>query len=475
MKNNMLHEAQDTQNKLIDKLGWQLLPDGIRVYCAGNVVIGSEGIVDYPVSEELSSEFVFEYDPDMTIEKSIEEALKIIHLNSESSSILFTTGLLGLMRSMFIEANLKVEAPVYLCGESQVARKTTTSKLCTRMYKRSILLADNSVCFSRVNSSKSAIEENLDKCKDTTFICDDLYRSVKKKEVENNHTVSEVIREFADNSSRQVSGRKFGINAHVIITAEYILPNRSDMGRCFLVMVENGTEDEKINQCLDVPLALSTAYYYFIQYLCKNYDEIIQMMSNNHKAYYAGLPMMNTGFSRLHEMKYVLGLAMSVFLQWCSINGGNKIDIDSCANLLECNMSKCILQEEKVLKFLAANEKYYINFAKVVVDLLMSGRLQTEHAKEKEWIIIKRNRILVTLNYLSDVISKETGITVTGRTLSKYFDDLNISKREGDKRVVKYGKGGKRYLCLGIDKLEAEATSALAAIKDKFSYTQFKM
>lgn len=137
MKNNNFFEATNTKDKPIEILGWQLLPNGTRVYCAGNVVIGSEGIIDYPVSEKLSSEFVFEYDPEMSVERSIEESLKIIHLNYESSSILFAAGLLGLMRSMFIEADLKVEAPVYLCGESQIARKTTTAKICTRMYKRS--------------------------------------------------------------------------------------------------------------------------------------------------------------------------------------------------------------------------------------------------------------------------------------------------------------------------------------------------
>ena len=66
----------------------------------------------------------------------------------------------------------------------------------------------------------NALETNIDRCKDTTFICDDLFRSEKSEEKKNNSTVREMIREYADNSSRQVSGRKRDVNAQIIITAE---------------------------------------------------------------------------------------------------------------------------------------------------------------------------------------------------------------------------------------------------------------
>lgn len=88
----------ETETDCLESLGWQFDKGGNRVFCAGNVVICSDGKKDIPVIDKISKKYLFEYYEDMSLRECAYEALKLISLNQEYSSVVFMAGMHYCMR-----------------------------------------------------------------------------------------------------------------------------------------------------------------------------------------------------------------------------------------------------------------------------------------------------------------------------------------------------------------------------------------
>ena len=153
------------------------------------------------------------------------------------SSVLVVSGILGITRSLITEAGIKCPCVIYVLGKSQ-NRKTTLANLCTRMYNRSELNTDTGICTARVSSTNIILEQKMDALRDGTFILDDLYREKDTRmRHEYERRVRNCIRNFADNSSRQTRLSNFKNNCQLIITGEYLLDSKTDIGRCLVIHI----------------------------------------------------------------------------------------------------------------------------------------------------------------------------------------------------------------------------------------------
>ena len=459
----------------LESLGWQFDKDGNRVYCAGNVVICSKGKKDIPVIDTISKKYIFEYYEDMSLRECAYEALKLISLNQEYSSVAFMAGILGIMRSMFIDADINIPCAVYIYGNSQKMKKTTTVKLAAMMYNRSHLSTNGHTGITRVNTSSYKADELLEECKDTAFIYDDLFRSDKREESKNARSAREIIRNFADNSPKQTKNSSFMINAQVIITAEYAIPYKSDFGRCFAVEARSVPNKNALSECQNKPLALSTCYFHYIRFLCENYEDIVSQLKEEYISRRENECECN--YQRLQEMSIILRLAAQVFFYWCEncVNLPEQ-SIKDCHTLLLRNLRDAIDRHLCTLDFLEDMEKKEENYAMIVVNSYQNGVLMKYNAIKREHLIVKKHSILVTLTHLMRVLREEYGIVVSAKALSNYFASKGISARSSDMRnVVKYGKKGRRYLNLDIDALLYESNSLRSEIINSFSHTPFKI
>ena len=154
----------------------------------------------------------------------------------------------------------------------------------------------------------------MDALRDGTFILDDLYREKDTRmRHEYERRVRNCIRNFADNSSRQTRLSNFKNNCQLIITGEYLLDSKTDIGRCLVIHINKKISSKKLTPMQEDPLALSTFYFYFIRWICKNYFQILNDLKCSFMEYRETAFRHKSQYERLYEESFLLEFVMGLF------------------------------------------------------------------------------------------------------------------------------------------------------------------
>ena len=441
--------AEIKEFKFFDKLGWHKF-DGEHFYCAGDTLIGS--LDNYFIKEHLSETYHLEIDRDMTELSALEHTFDLIKIEPEITSLIFIFGLIGITRQLIKDANIKIPSALYIDGNTQT-RKTTTSKLLTCMYNRSLLESDISVSGTRVNSTNIKVEELAEKLKDTSFILDDLYRqSDTKLRKEYESHVRNLIRNFADNTPRSTARSSYEINCQLIITAEYLLKSLTDLGRTVIVHVSKPINSERLSYCQKQPLGLSTFYYYFIKWLSVNYSKIVERLRSEYITFREQAKDHKSNYERLYESWFLLKIVFEIYLDY-AIEVGAEVNKKSLTDGFYRYVQKTFAFESKILKRVKASEAEKLNFSRELISMINSGIIKV--TKKGDNCFGKGRYLYITNNYFARKLYDKYGKVFSAKSITAYFRDRSISEAYDDNTNKKYR--GKRYLVLNKDFLNEDA------------------
>lgn len=450
-----------------ERLGWHSKADGTYYYCAGNTVISADMSTDITIAPALSNKFRLEIDDSLEEAMAADRALCHASIDGEYSSVVFAAGILGLIRQMILDADIKPPSIIYLVGNSQ-SRKTSLSKLCCLMYNRSRLQSDSNTGISRISSSEAKTEALTDEYKDAAYIVDDLYATPDSKvKRENERRLRNVIRNYADNSPRQTMHGGYQNNAQILVTGEYLLNTKTDVGRCFVIKVNRQINSAALAKYQNQPLTLSTAYFYFIKWLCTHYDETVAKLRQGFAQMRRETYAHKIGYERLYEQAFLLDFAFGLFCDYAVEAGGIERHVCERAKrtFREITASAVEFQGE-IMKVLERKEAAEPNYSKALIRLINDRSIVV--GKKGSKCFRKKNHIYITCDYLTEVLYNKYGMKIASKTVTKYFAERHINLRDGDKNVVKYGEAGKRYLALDESRLEQDAKSLEAEIESLF-------
>lgn len=448
---------------LLDTLGWHTF-NGNHIYCAGNMVIGETSQKDYVISEYLSG-YHLDIDNMISQEEAVIHTMKLMCIAPGSSDLVFVSGgLFGPLRQIMLDAGIRPPCISYVEGESQL-KKTTLVKECVLMYNRSTPQKDNNVGWARISSSEFKIEEAVAICKDSTYLLDDLFRAKenKMKKIYEGR-IENAIRNFADNSPRSTARSSFKNNAQIIITAEYVIESKTDVGRLFLICLEKGDVDvEKLSECQKSPLALSTFYYYFISWLSSHYDEVVERLKNEYNAFRLSAQSQESKFGRLYEQFFLLDFAFSVYLEYAESIGMN-INKGIVISNFRNDVRKALKKQNDILTSLDKREVKTINLSHELVAMISNGSVVS--SKKGSECFEKNGYIYITTRYFNAKLREKYDKDFSARSIASYFRDRYISEVDSDNRQKKYQ--GRRYLKLNKKELMKDANDTRYEIDNLF-------
>lgn len=446
----------------LNKLGWHKI-NGNHVYCAGNRVIGWSSDSVYIIDEALSQKYRLDIDENMSELDAIISVIDIIHIEPKVSGVLFATGMLGVMREMILDAGVKVPCIVFVCGPTQT-RKTSTTTECTRIYNKGNLQGDSEISSMRVSSTEFKSEEITDELKDATFIYDDLYkeanRCLRRKHESN---VRNLTRNFADNSSRNTARSSYRNNCQVVVTAEYLLDSRTDVGRMFVVKVDTPINSERLLNCQKRPLALPTFYLYYISWLAENYDSIVERLKNEFLEFRNSEQGRRGEYQRLYEQAFLLNFVFTLFLEYAADRGCHlnkeiyELDFKSFLN-------EIIKEELEIMRHLESQEITDVNFSKELISMIRDDTIT--FGKKGTDCFSKNGQIWIKNELFGEKLRKKYNKSFSAKSIAAYFRERYISVVYPDGRPKKYNN--KCYLVLKTAELYADAEEKEHRINNLF-------
>lgn len=455
-----------TKIQLYNKLGWHRLSDGKHTYCAGDRIITADGDCKQGyILPKLKNKYHFQT-TELSEQEAAEAALFHAAISPPYSTAAVASGLLGILHQIVIDAGIRPPGAINFVGETQT-RKTSMVLACCAMYNRENIANPNNIGISRVNSSNYKLEEEIDECRDTTYIVDDLFRSSDPKERrENEQRVRNIIRNCADNSSRQTARSQFKTNCQILLTSEYLLDSITDLGRCFIVRLNDSVDAQKLLQCQQQPLSLSTSYHYFIQYLCKNYEPVLHSLKNAFQKFRT--QQHNSKYERICEQAFLLEFAFHLYCDYAAGIHAISADLSAKTKQVFTEEIECLVeQQNQIMNVVAKKEKKNLNFSKEVLNFV-SDTKPYRHNPEK--CFLKGKYLYITCDLFSAYLLNKYGSQnqITHKRITRYFADRQICKKDGNRNVVKYGKSGKRFLALNRQLLELDAGNPESEILTMF-------
>ena len=447
---------------LINKLGWHNV-DGKHLYCAGDTLIG-DCTHQYEISAELSNKYKFEYDSSMTEQEAIKHMFDLMNVDADIIPIIFVTGMIGVLRQLFKDADIKVPCCLYIWGPTQ-SRKTTATNFCTGLYNRSALQNLSGVSTLRVSSTEFKSEECVNSLKDATFVFDDLYKETDKKlRKDYERRVRNIIRNFADNSPRTTARSSFENNCQVIITAEYLLNTKTDIGRLMLLEVKNPIDGQKLSACQYQPLCVSSFYHYFINWVGARYDEIVSDIKQQFRAFRQYGYSHNFGYERLYEQTFLLDYAFDLFLRYAVDVGYIIRDIKSVEAEFSGIISKALAKQKAIIEKLEVEEVNNINFSLELLEMIKAKVITL--GSEGDGCFRKDNHLYITNRDFGVCLKNKFGRSFSAKEVTAYFRNRYIAESYADNRLKKYDN--RRYLILNINELINDAKDDSYIINNLF-------
>ena len=451
------------EKTLLNSLGWHNI-NGEYIYCAGNMIIGKTSQEGYVISEHLS-DYHLDIDNMISQEEAVIHTMKLMCIAPGSSDLVFVSGgLFGPLRQIMLDAGIRPPCISYVEGESQ-SKKTTLVKECVLMYNRSTPQKDNNVGWARISCSEFKIEEAIAICKDSTYLLDDLFRAKenKMKKIYEGR-IENTIRNFADNSTRSTARSAFKNNSNIIITAEYLIESKTDVGRLFLICVGKDDVDiQKLSECQKNPLALSTFYYYFILWLSSHYDELVERLKDEYSGFRFSAQAHESKFGRLYEQFFLLDFAFLVYLEYAESVGINT-SRDIVISDFRSHVSKALKKQNDILISLDKKEVKSINFSHELVAMISNGSVAL--SKKGSECFEKGGCIYITTRYFNSKLREKYDKDFSVRSIASYFRERYISEVDSDNRQKKYR--GHRYLKLNKKELMKDANDTRYEIDNLF-------
>lgn len=313
-----LPTAQVEKQYLINRFGTHVI-EGVPVFYTGNHIImasSSENNLDI-VATPLS--YKMDFDTERYSERhSIIGMTKVLSLAPDAGMVLHAHILSGFMRSMFIDTRIKPCAVLEVTGPTGF-KKTTYTSFLTQIYDREGDIKP----LTRLNASVPAIADLLYKYEDCTVVLDDMHPADSRKiERQNEETFEEIVRIVGDDTGRgRMFGRKFTDKqprCNVITTGEYPFGKGSTAARCLVIPFLKNIDSQKLFECQQEPLLVSTFYYYFIVWYIENYFDIKDSLAE----LLADFRKVNLGVHpRLAATQLCLFSAYLLFLRYCTEKG----------------------------------------------------------------------------------------------------------------------------------------------------------
>lgn len=454
---NIKQQAAALEHKsvtLLDKLGWYR--NGAEIcYNAGDCVITNSNIT-YLTNPELAKDYHLRICEHYSEKQAIKGMFDIMNIDVRYSPILVGAGLLGVMRSIIIEAGIRPPCAIYVVGETQ-NRKTTLTTLCTRLYNRDEMGTDSTVNMARVCSSTPMLESLLASSRDCAFILDDLFRnpdSKMRKEAERN--VRNILRNYADNSPRRNMRSQHEINGQLIITAEYIIDNITDIGRCFMVHIKDVIASERLTKAQSEPLMLSTFYYYFIKHCCMHYDKIIDFISNEYELFKKERVSHKGHYERIYETGFLLMCMCKIVCNYALEKGVISAEVGKgVLNKTESSINKMIEFHSEVISRKKVNSEEF-NLAQELI-LLLDDKIPV--GKCGSVCFIKKGYLYIRTKAIINALYDVYGVEYSSKKVSGYFSSKGISESYNSSKNMRNVKkyNNKSYLVLNWDALHEEA------------------
>lgn len=448
---------------LLDKLGWYR-SEGKVCYNAGNRIIASDKI-EYDINPELSKQYRLEVSAEYSESQAIEGLLNIVHIDFKYTSILTAAGILGILRQLVIDAGVKPPCALQLSSATQT-KKTTLTELCTRPYNRSDMgsgIGPNAV---RTDSSLPKISELLEKNKDCVFLLDDLFRTKDKKQKKDmERVVTGILRMYADNSVRRNMQSEYEINSQLIITSEYLLDDISNVGRCFYLIIENDIDLSRLRNAQNEPLILSTAYFYFIKYICSRYNETVAFIKSEFDENRKKADQHIGKYERIYEMGALLTVAFKILCNYAVYKGSiHNSYAEKMVKSFKIQIEKQIDNHCKHVERLSANDQK-VNLSRILLYLIDSGEIIV--AYEGSPCFMQNGFIYIRISSFAEAIYKVYDIRMSAKAISGYFAERYISEvyRSSKNRANVKKKNGINYLMLDMKALFDDAKCAIDPIE----------
>lgn len=469
---------------ILNKLGWNKIY-GNHIYVAGDTIIGDEKIIkNLKVDEKISSRYKLEVDENLSEYDALLGALDMYNITAPVSNVVFSCFLIGLMRQLFIDANVVPKSTFFIVGDTQT-QKTSLVKLLTCLYNRKSN-PDLTSCQMHITSTNKAVEKVTNSLYDTTFLYDDLYydndRATRKS---NEKHLTSLIRSFADNTARATNSSNDEINSQLIVTSEYIPKCVSNLGRLYIVDIMYDYEDDehihsidlrKLKQCQDNHLVLSTFAKYFLRYISENYEHIVKYIQDIFSRY-RNLFIhdenedendkdneVDSNYNRLDDICYIISIAIKILDDY--VDSVNKFNKSENHKELKIKLKKTIKYlckisryQKEILKQSKQQDNYSINLCQKLLEIIDIDN--TLGFAENNNIFIEDNTLFLNPYYFIQLLNKhqitnKDGEIFTYNQIVKYFRARHIIKLKYN-NLNTFRKYNHYYSALSIKKLKNEA------------------
>lgn len=381
--------------------------------------------------------------------------MKIIGLRPNTGITIFSHSLLSVMRKMYIDIGITPCCIIFLVGNSG-SHKTTYAAFQTQLFNRDQGIASP----IRLNASIPAAEALLYENYNCTVLLDDLFPS-RMSQIKRSQetTLIELTRIIGDNIGRARMNGKMMVakqpQCGVIVTGEYLIGAGSDAARLLPVQVTDPIDFTQFQECQNEPLLLSSFYYYFIEWLIENYNEIQALLVKWLNVF----RQKNMGVhARLQETYFCLETACRIFLLYSRNQGFVTIEIAQKQLQLFQNLLLTLVKEQNErVEQTASNELGKVDFLRLISSLYRSDgfRLADSAAQLKDkhdglihngYLCLRGKKLMEKINQFVPSTNQDE---VIGALVVK-----NVLKQGRDRRSIQItGGNGKRFYAIKIKKL----------------------
>ena len=274
---------QSSTAQTVDKfqfVGW-LYRGGKHVYLHGNGCIGSDEI-----GLHGKPELVLEYDLRHSRKFCFDAAATVVNASEDR----FVTGTYfsflhaGFLTELFSEAGYPIREGLFLYGKTNSGKTTLACTLSVWNRTKAILNPE-----SNFYSTGTSLEKNLSLYKDSLQLIDDVFStSTRAKASELAQKVETIVRYIGDSAGRGRCDNKLNsLNTYpprglVVMTGEGLPKGESTVSRLIsLNLKKESIDSEFLDYHKHNPKVLGTHFYYFIDWIAANYDEIVRFISEN--------------------------------------------------------------------------------------------------------------------------------------------------------------------------------------------------
>lgn len=381
--------------------------------------------------------------------------MKIISLRPNVGIIIFIHSLLSVMRKMYIDIGITPRCIIYLVGNSG-SHKTTYAAFQTQLFNRD----QGIVSPIRLNASISAAEKLLYENHDCTVILDDLFpANINQLKQKQETTLIELTRIIGDNIGRaRMNGKQMIVKqpqCGVIVTGEYLIGTGSDAARLLPIQVTAPIDFIKLQECQNEPLLLSSFYYYFIEWLVENYNDIQELLIKWLNAF----RQKNMGVhARLQETYFCLETACRIFMLYGKNQGFITIKNAQKQQKLFQNLLLTLVREQnKHVNQSINDEPDKIDFLRLISSLYKNDVFRLadniEQLKDKHDGIIHGDYLCLRGKKLMEKIHQFLPNAGLNEVIASLVNKDAIKKGKDNRSIQITGGGGKRFYAIKIKEL----------------------